>query len=98
MKTSTPVRILCLLAIFLQVSSLSFSQAAPQEKDFVLEVVERNREAIALLGDSIFYFAELGMQEIESSKLMTEILEEKGFTIERALSGMPPAYGGLWFR
>ena len=96
MKTSTQVRILCLLAIFLQVSSMGFSQAVPQEKDFVLEVVERNREAIALLGDNIFYFAELGMQEIESSKLMTEILEEEGFTIERALSGMPPAFMAVY--
>ena len=50
MKTSTQVRILCLLAIFLQASSMGFSQAVPQEKDFVLEVVERNREALALLG------------------------------------------------
>jgi len=62
MKTSTQIRILCLLAIFLQASPMGFSQAVPQEKDFVLEVVERNREAIALLGDNIFYFAELGMQ------------------------------------
>ena len=55
-------------------------------------MVERNREAIALLGDNIYYFAELGMQEIESSRLMTEILEEAGFTIERGLPGMPPAF------
>ena len=60
MKTSTQVRILCLLAIFLQVSSMGFSQAVPQEKDFVLEVVERNREAIALLGDNIFYGSGFG--------------------------------------
>ena len=57
----TQVRFLCLLAIFFHPSSMGFSQAVPQEKDFVLEVVERNREAIAMLGDSIFYFAELGM-------------------------------------
>ena len=75
---------------------MGFSQAVPQEKDFVLEVVERNRKAIALLGDNIFYFAELGMQEIESSKLMTEILEEEGFTVERALSGMLPAFMAVY--
>jgi hypothetical protein len=32
-------------------------------KQFVFDTVERNREAIALLCDNIFYFAELGMQE-----------------------------------
>jgi hypothetical protein len=68
------------------------AQSLPKEKDFVFSVVERNREAIALLGDHIFYFAELGMQEFESSRLMTEILEEAGFEIEREISGMPPAF------
>ena len=37
-----------------------------KEKKFVFDHVERNREAIALLCDNIFYFAELGMQDIVS--------------------------------
>jgi aminobenzoyl-glutamate utilization protein B len=63
-----------------------------KEKEFVFESVERNREAIALLCDNIFYFAELGMQEFETSGLMIELLEKAGFTVERNLSGMPTGF------
>ena len=63
-----------------------------KEKQFVFETVERNSEAIALLCDNIFYFAELGMQEFETSKSMMELLEKAGFALERNLSGMPTGF------
>ena len=63
-----------------------------KEKEFVLDVVNRNSQAISLLGDNIFYFAELGMQEFETSGLMIRILEEAGFQVERNISGMPTAF------
>src|SRR6476659_8767212 len=62
------------------------------EKKFVVDIVDRNSESIALLCDNIFYFAELGMQEFETSGLMMEILEKAGFSIERNLSGMPTGF------
>ena len=61
-------------------------------KQFVFDTVEHHREAIALLSDSIFYFAELGMQEFETANLMMELLEKAGFKIERHLSGMPTGF------
>jgi aminobenzoyl-glutamate utilization protein B len=63
-----------------------------KEKDFVFKVVDRNSKAIALLGDNIYYFAELGMQEVETVRLMTQILERAGFKVERGISGMPTAF------
>lgn len=63
-----------------------------KEKRFVFDTVDCNREALALLCDNIFYFAELGMQEFETSGLMTELLAKAGFTIEKNLSGMPTAF------
>ncbi|MFQ5684501.1 MAG: amidohydrolase, partial [Candidatus Binatia bacterium] len=62
------------------------------EKKFVLDVVDQNKEQIALLGDNIFYFAEMGMQEFETSGLMSGILENAGFQVERGISGMPTAF------
>ena len=62
------------------------------QKQFVIDAVEENRNNIALLGDNIFYFAELGMQEYRTSGMMTEILEQAGFEIERNISGMPTAF------
>ena len=63
-----------------------------KQKQFVIDAVEENRNNIALLGDNIFYFAELGMQEYRTTGLMTEILEQAGFEIERGISGMPTAF------
>ena len=63
-----------------------------RHRKFVFDVIDRNREAIALLCDSIFYFGELGMQEYETSGLMMQILEEAGFDIQRNLSGMPTGF------
>jgi aminobenzoyl-glutamate utilization protein B len=65
---------------------------ASKEKEFIFKVVERNSKAIALLGDNIYYFAELGMQEFETAKLMTQILEDAGFKVQRGISGMPTAF------
>lgn len=65
---------------------------ATPEKSFVLEFVERNRDGLALLSDSIFYFGELGMQESRTSQLMTGILEEHGFSVQRGISGFPTGF------
>ena len=62
------------------------------EKRFVLDFIERNRHALALLSDSIFYFGELGMQEHRSSALMSEMLEEHGFAVKRGISGFPTGF------
>ena len=37
------------------------------EQRFVFDYVDRNAKAIALTGDNIFYFGELGMQEFETA-------------------------------
>jgi aminobenzoyl-glutamate utilization protein B len=63
-----------------------------REKAFSFDYLERNAGAIAALNDSIFYFAELGMQEFETAKLMTGLLEEGGFKVERGISGFPTGF------
>ena len=63
-----------------------------REKAYSLEYLERNAKAIATLNDSIFYFAELGMQEVETAKLMTGLLERGGFRVERGISGFATGF------
>src|SRR5215831_11221196 len=63
-----------------------------REKVHCFDYVDRNAKAIATLNDSIFYFAELGMQEFETSKLMTELLENADFKVERGISGFPTGF------
>src|SRR5690242_19016935 len=62
------------------------------EQQFVFETVDRNARAIALTGDSIFYFGELGMQEVETAKLMSGLLEKAGFEVERGIAGFPTGF------
>jgi aminobenzoyl-glutamate utilization protein B len=46
--------------------------------------------------DSIFSFAELGFQEFETSRYLTELLEKNGFTVEKGIAGVPTAFMATW--
>src|SRR5215475_7743970 len=62
------------------------------EQQFIFDTVDRNAKAIALTGDSIFYFGELGMQEVETARLMSGLLEKAGFKVERGIAGFPTGF------
>ena len=61
-------------------------------KAHCFDYLDRNAKAIACLSDNIFYFAELGMQEFETAKLMTALLEDAGFKVERGICGFPTGF------
>jgi aminobenzoyl-glutamate utilization protein B len=42
--------------------------------------------------DSVFSFGELGFQEVETSRYLTNILRQQGFTIEQGIAGIPTAW------
>jgi aminobenzoyl-glutamate utilization protein B len=46
--------------------------------------------------DQVFSYAELGFQEVESSRYLTEILEKHGFSVERGVAGIPTAWVATW--
>ena len=60
------------------------------------EVIERNAEQIATIGDTVYYFGELGMQEFESAKFIKGVLESIGFTVETGGAGMPTNIWAHW--
>ena len=49
-------------------------------------------ERFGRISDSIWSYAELGLQEFRSSKLLADTLEQAGFTVERGLAGMPTCF------
>jgi aminobenzoyl-glutamate utilization protein B len=67
--------------------------ASAEQKQLAAEAVERNAQTIADISDSIFYFGELGMQEVESTKLLQQTLTAAGFKVELGGAGMPT---NLW--
>ncbi|MEK7408934.1 MAG: amidohydrolase, partial [Acidobacteriota bacterium] len=46
--------------------------------------------------DSVFSFAELGFQELETSAYLTGVLEKHGFQVTRGVAGMPTAFVASW--
>ena len=54
--------------------------------------VEELHEYTQQMVDSVFSFGELGFQEIETSKYLTNILRQQGFTIEEGIAGIPTAW------
>lgn len=46
--------------------------------------------------DSLFSFSELGFQEFETQRYLTEILEDNGFSVESGVSGIPSAWWATW--
>ena len=46
--------------------------------------------------DMVFSFGELGMQEEETSKYLTGILERNGFKVTRGFAGVPTAWVATW--
>ncbi len=46
--------------------------------------------------DMVFSFGELGMQEEETSKYLTGILEKNGFKVTRGFAGIPTAWVATW--
>ncbi len=65
-------------------------------KSEVSQLVEANHKQSQVMVDKVFSFAELGFQEVESSKYLTGILEKQGFAIERGISGIPTAWFATW--
>jgi aminobenzoyl-glutamate utilization protein B len=76
--------------------ALAASASADERKQLAFEIVDRNAGAMTDISDSIYYFAELGMQEFEGSKLLAQTLEAAGFRVERGGAGMPTNLWAEW--
>src|ERR1041384_4856305 len=71
------------------------ADAGGLKKRAVAGVQERAKLA-QQINDSVFSFAELGYQEVETSRYLTTLLERNGFQIERGVAGIPTAWIARW--
>src|SRR5512138_914350 len=83
---------LCLMSIGAAVHA---ADAGGMKKRAVAGVQARAKLA-QQINDSVFSFAELGYQEVETSRYLTTLLEQNGFTIERGVAGIPTAWVARW--
>ncbi len=71
-----------LSALTLTVALACPASAADERKQLAFEVIERNAQQMTDVSDSLFYFGELGMEEVESTKLLQATLTAAGFKVE----------------
>jgi aminobenzoyl-glutamate utilization protein B len=65
-------------------------------KGEALEMVQDRAKLVQEIIDHLFSFAELGMQEFETQRYLTGLLEDEGFHIELGVAGMPSAWTARW--
>jgi len=68
------------------------SNQKPKLKEEANKWIEENQTLLANLSDQVWGYAELGLKEFKSSKLLADALEEAGFRVERGVAGMPTAF------
>jgi aminobenzoyl-glutamate utilization protein B len=73
--------------------------AAPKPagaKGEVANGVEARAKLGQVINDTLFSFAELGFQELETATYLTALLEKEGFKVERGTSGLPSGWVARW--
>src|SRR5262245_65679035 len=90
------------LALLITVAAVAFvfpmatADSPSEAKRAAMEVIDRNADQIATVGDVLYYFGEPGKQEYESSKYLKETLEQIGFKVELGSAGLPTNVWATW--
>lgn len=61
-------------------------------KTLLLDWIDTNKRDFHILSDLIWENPELSMQEYFAAEQIIKLLEEKGFTVQKAVSGLPTAF------
>src|SRR5436190_19806730 len=89
-----------LLGVSCLLSASLGAQSADPRLDSLKTEITRAIDARAKMAqemvDQVFSFGELGMQETETSKYLSGILEKNGFTVTRGVAGIPTAWVAKW--
>ena len=109
MKTQKLIALLFLVTLLLVPGNRLLSQEKPEEgflgkadmyraKEDALDYLSQKSviEKYGIISDSIWLFAELGMQEFRSSDILIRTLEKEGFKIENGAAGIPTCFVATW--
>ena len=76
--------------------AVSGTNANKSMKSSVINSVKNQEKLIQEMIDMVFSFGELGFQEYETSKYLTEILKKNDFKVTEGISGIPTAWIAKW--
>ena len=65
-------------------------------KEIALGWIDENERRIVEVSDRAWEYAELGLLEYKTSKLLSDEIEGHGFRVERGVAGMPTAFVASW--
>ena len=88
------------LALLAATCALAQPKVAPDKEaamkaDLAGQIDAMKKQAQVMV-DSVFSFGELGFQEFETSKYLSDILEKAGFKVEHVVAGVPTAWVATW--
>lgn len=65
-------------------------------KGTIVSQVDGNRERLAALAHEIYLHPETGLNEVRTSALLADLLEQQGFVVERGVAGLATAFRATW--
>lgn len=95
MKTLTRVLSVSIFALTTVTAASAQSGFSGLKADAVARVDDRAKMVQEIV-DSLFSFSELGFQEFETQRYLTEILEANGFSVETGVADIPSAWWATW--
>jgi aminobenzoyl-glutamate utilization protein B len=67
-----------------------------EEKLSAVEWLEAHAGGMGEMSDALFEWAEPGLREYKSSRILVDYLRGQGFEVEEGVSGMPTAFKATW--
>lgn len=93
MSKPKPMKFASLLVASALLVQVSFAQKTKPE---VLKALDSRYDQYAGIAHTIWEYAEVGFQEVQSSALLQETLTKAGFTVEKGVADMPTAFVASW--
>jgi aminobenzoyl-glutamate utilization protein B len=96
MKPTTISLLFSLLLLPFAAQAQSTDEKIKRLKAEAMAQVEKQYILAQQINDMLFSFSELGFQEYETFKYLTELLEKNGFTIRKGVANVPTAWIATW--
>ena len=61
-----------------------------------MRLIDARADLVQRVVDQLFSYAELGFQEVETSRYLVGLLRREGFRVDTAVAGMPTAWVARW--
>ncbi len=90
------LRLLSTLVLFATTAAGQGPARLENLKREAVKDVETKSQLTQQINDQIFSYAELGFQEVETSRYLVGLLRQNGFTVQEGVAGIPTAWVATW--